>query len=313
MSAVHQAAPPRRCALAQERSIWRAVADATDAVVARGLERLAPRLAGERARRLAMTPRRRPMMLPEINCLAQARPLTFRFGLAGLAWGERGPVALLVHGWEGRPTQFADLVAGLLGAGYRVVALEAPAHGRSPGREAHAFAFVEAVLEAAAELLDVDLVVGHSMGAAAVLLAAHRGLRAGRLVAIATPPSLPRALRRIAGRLGLGARATRAFRAAFERRTGEPARAFDLARLPPPTVPTLLVHDRGDREVPFVDIARLRRAWPTVALLETGGLGHVRLLADPRVTAAVLAFAGAAPAHGGTDGACPAVAADAAA
>ena len=49
------------------------------------------------------------------------------------AWGA-GPSVLLVHGWEGRGAQLGALVDPLVAAGYRVVALDGPAHGDSPGR-----------------------------------------------------------------------------------------------------------------------------------------------------------------------------------
>ncbi|MEZ4682380.1 MAG: alpha/beta fold hydrolase [Caldilineaceae bacterium] len=48
------------------------------------------------------------------------------------SWGS-GPTVLLVHGWAGRGSQLAPLVAPLVNAGYRVVAFDAPAHGDSPG------------------------------------------------------------------------------------------------------------------------------------------------------------------------------------
>ncbi|MDT1028360.1 alpha/beta hydrolase, partial [Pseudomonas paraeruginosa] len=65
--------------------------------------------------------------------LASSARVTLRFGLSAWRWGE-GPAVLLLHGWGGRPTQFAHLSEQLVGAGYCVFALDAPAHGRSPGR-----------------------------------------------------------------------------------------------------------------------------------------------------------------------------------
>ena len=71
---------------------------------------------------------------------------------AALRNPRRGSTVLLMHGWEGRPTQFALLIRGLVDAGYGVIALDAPAHGRSPGREANVVLFARALLEAASEL-----------------------------------------------------------------------------------------------------------------------------------------------------------------
>jgi pimeloyl-ACP methyl ester carboxylesterase len=56
------------------------------------------------------------------------------------------------------------------------------------------------------------------------------------------------------------------------------------------TTPLLVVHDQGDREVPWrvgVDIAA---AWPGAELHSTNELGHYRVLRDPGVVARVLGF-----------------------
>jgi pimeloyl-ACP methyl ester carboxylesterase len=54
--------------------------------------------------------------------------------------------------------------------------------------------------------------------------------------------------------------------------------------------PTLVVHDRNDREVGFDQGQAIAEAWPRARLLATEGLGHRRLLRDPAVIGAVTAF-----------------------
>lgn len=125
---------------------------------------LAPHALASKLRREFMTPHTSPPRDWELPLLAQAERITLRFGLSALRWGS-GPAVLLMHGWEGRPTQFAELIKALVNAGYGVVALDAPAHGRSPGREANVVLFARALLEAASELPPLKAVIGHSMGA----------------------------------------------------------------------------------------------------------------------------------------------------
>lgn len=110
--------------------------------------RIAPRWTAERMRRTFMVPGEWPPKDWELPLLASSERVTLRFGLSVLRWGE-GPAVLLLHGWAGRPTQFAHLIEQLVGAGYSVYALDAPAHGRSPGREANVVLFAHALLEAA--------------------------------------------------------------------------------------------------------------------------------------------------------------------
>jgi pimeloyl-ACP methyl ester carboxylesterase len=53
----------------------------------------------------------------------------------------------------------------------------------------------------------------------------------------------------------------------------------------------LIVHDRSDREVPFLSAQSLHRAWQGSELMATEGLGHRRLLADPAVVERAVRFA----------------------
>jgi pimeloyl-ACP methyl ester carboxylesterase len=245
-----------------------------------------PQLAARIARRLSTHPRRAaPRGVPP-----GAEAITFRFGLAGLRWGTGGPQILALHGWEGRATQFRGLGERLAARGYRLIALDAPAHGRSPGDVANPLIFVDALQEVAAELGPLHAVVGHSMGGAAALLAQTRGMRAARSVVISAPAALTDMLRRMARYLGLPERATRAFIAEMERFAGEPAAMIDVDRFPQFRLrPLLVVHDRHDAVVPFADGERIA-AVGHGELVETHGIGHRDMLRDAGVLDRVALF-----------------------
>jgi pimeloyl-ACP methyl ester carboxylesterase len=55
------------------------------------------------------------------------------------------------------------------------------------------------------------------------------------------------------------------------------------------TEPLLLVHDRGDKEVPFDRGEAIAAAWPSAELVATEGLGHRRILQDASVISKVVA------------------------
>jgi pimeloyl-ACP methyl ester carboxylesterase len=55
-------------------------------------------------------------------------------------------------------------------------------------------------------------------------------------------------------------------------------------------IPTLVVHDREDDEVPFTNGEEIAKALPHARLLATSGLGHRALLRDPDVVREVVAF-----------------------
>lgn len=249
---------------------------------------VAPQWVANRMRQLFMTPRELPPRDWELPLLARAERLTLRFGLSALRWGQ-GPTVMLMHGWEGRPTQFASLIDALVTAGYTAVALEGPAHGRSPGDEANVVLFARAMLEAAAELPPLRAVIGHSMGGASAMLAVQLGLRSETLVSIAAPARILGVLRGFARYMGLPPRARSAFIRQVEKDVGMRAASLDVAQYQL-DMPGLIVHAEDDRFVPVQESELIHQAWFDSRLLRLNEGGHQRVLADPRVVEAVLAL-----------------------
>lgn len=247
---------------------------------------LFPGLAATLARRLAT----RPLHRSRRPDPAGAEPVTFRFGLAGLRWGSQGPRILALHGWEGRAAQFRGLGERLAARGYQLIALDAPAHGRSPGAEADPVVFADALQEVAAELGPLHAVVGHSMGGASALYALSRGLDSGRSVAIAAPAGLVGVLSRMSQALGLPEEARRRFFAKMESRTGLAPEALDIDCFAVDLdQPLLVVHDHDDAVIPFADALRISRA-TRAELHETRGLGHREVLRDAQVLDRIVGF-----------------------
>ena len=251
---------------------------------------LAPHTLASKLRRTFMTPHTLPPREWELPLLAQAERITLRFGLSALRWGN-GPAVLLMHGWEGRPTQFAELIQVLVNAGYGVVALDAPAHGRSPGREANVVLFARALLEAASELPPLKAVIGHSMGGASALLATQLGLRTEALVSIAAPSRILTMLQRFSRHMGLPHQARAHFVRLVEEKAGVPVDQLDSARYQL-DFPGLVVHAEDDPMVPYSEAEAIHRSWSDSRLLSLKNGGHQRVLADPVVLQAVLELLG---------------------
>lgn len=249
---------------------------------------VAPRLVAKKMRMLFMQPRDLPPRDWELPLLASSERITLRFGLSALRWG-KGPTVLLMHGWEGRPTQFAALITALVEAGYTVVALDGPAHGRSPGREANILLFARAMLEAAAELPPLQAVIGHSMGGASAMLAVQLGLRTQTLVSIAAPARILGVLRGFARLMGLPPKARSAFIRQVENDVGMPASKMDVAHYQL-DVPGLIVHAEDDTFVSVKESQLIHEAWFDSRLLRLPQGGHQRVLADPRVIDGVLSL-----------------------
>lgn len=255
-----------------------------------------PGLAGRWAYRLWFSTRRSPEPPRETHWRMQARSdrLPWRdTALARYSWGAPdAPTVLLIHGWNGRGTQLGAFVEPLLHAGYRVETFDAPGHGRSPGSCTNIFEYADAIQTLAQASAPVAGAIAHSFGVPATARAVQQGLQLPRLVAIAAPASAEFLLRRFAHLLGIPDSVIAAMRARIERNFGMDifARLSTEAMLAGQSLPGLIIHDRGDRDVPGTHAERLHQAWPGVQLLLTEGLGHRRILRDQTVIAAAVGF-----------------------
>jgi pimeloyl-ACP methyl ester carboxylesterase len=145
----------------------------------------------------------------------------------------------------------------------------------------------------------VHAIAAHSFGAPATLFALRHGLNVDRLVLMAAPLSLTKFSLFVAHVLGLPlsvrGRMQRNMERKLQFRWDEADTDKVLAELAGGrALDILLVHDRRDREVPFVCAERLRAAAPAARLLATDGNGHTRLLRAGGVIAEAIGFVRAA-------------------
>ena len=258
---------------------------------------LAPRKAGDRARRLFLTPPRHGFRRAELDALEGASLFTVPMPtgrLVGWRWGRaQDPAVVLVHGWGGRAAQLRSFVVPLMARGYSVVAFDAPGHGMTGGRESsivHMAAALEAVLK---EIGPAAAIVGHSVGGAVAGYVLSRGAPVKKAVLLAPPASLTEYSHRFARLLRLPEGIRALMQAQIERRLGIRWSDFEVeATAPRLTQPALIVHDIDDRDNPFRDGERYAQHWPGARLVARLGLGHHGALRDSAVIHEVAAFIG---------------------
>jgi pimeloyl-ACP methyl ester carboxylesterase len=212
-------------------------------------------------------------------------------------WGSAGPAVLLAHGWGGHAGQWHAVIDGLLAVGMRVVAFDALSHGASDAgaRGAAQTSVLEmsrSLLAAAWHAGPIHAVVAHSLGGAATALALREGLPASAAVLVGAPADMRAACAALAWQLGVAPSVLARMQGHSERWLGMPWSAFnvpDLGRTRP-VPPTLVIHDRDDKEVRWEDGAAIAGAWPGARLETTTGLGHRRILHDPAVIERIAEF-----------------------
>jgi pimeloyl-ACP methyl ester carboxylesterase len=260
---------------------------------------IAPALGSRVAWRVFTTPRRLPLKAWEAPALAAARRRTVTAETGAVAvyeWGPASaPAVMLVHGWEHRASFWRAWVEPLVAAGYRVVALDGPAHGASSGRQVMLIDFGGAVQAVVNTLGSVRAIVAHSFGAASVAGLPVRlpaGAALPRLVLISAPVGPRIVAERFADFLHLPHDLVTRFAAHIEQSTGRSVDSFAAAASGPSVgaEKVLVLHDEGDEIIPFAEGQQIVAAWPGAVLHATRGLGHNRILRDADVVASAVRF-----------------------
>ncbi|WP_367607380.1 alpha/beta hydrolase [Legionella sp. W05-934-2] len=128
----------------------------------------------------------------------------------------RGKI-LITHGWMSQSMYMIGIIDALQRAGYKVYALDFPAHGESKGIRVKWFESVQAITEAQKKFGPFDMAIGHSYGGSMLLcafcLAEHFGVQPFKKIAlIAAPTTVTSPIKRAARRLKLNRYAYRIFR-----------------------------------------------------------------------------------------------------
>lgn len=266
----------------------------------RRVSAVAPELVAGWAERKFLTPRKhaRPERESEWLLSAQRGEVRYRDALLpSYSWGA-GPRVLLVHGWEGRATQLGPFVPALVAAGYQAVAVDMPGHGAAAPALSSEADFAFALTTIIQRLGPFHAVIGHSMGGAAAALSYSFRPATERLVTIGSPRGPQRFLDSYMRYLGLDAAQTARVARRIERRYGIPLAQLDVAAFGPRvTLPTLVIHDREDKEVLFDHALALSETLPAATLSVTEGLGHRRILRDAAVIEQAVRFVSAGPAR----------------
>ena len=263
------------------------------------LSAVAPGLAFRRAWKVFCTPRRLPLKDWEAAALVGARRRTVACETGPIAvyeWGPSvAPAVVLVHGWEHRASFWGAWVQPLMNAGYRVVALDGPAHGASGGKQTTLIEYGGAVQAVVDMLGEVRAIVAHSFGAASVAglpVQLPAAMSLPRLVLLSVPLGPREVAARFADFLHLSNDFVDRFARYVEQATGRSAHSFGAAVAGPGTKAekVLVLHDEEDAIIPYSEGREVAANWPGAVLQTTRGLGHNRILRTADVVQAAVEF-----------------------
>lgn len=236
----------------------------------------------------------RPVPIPDVptpEATKTTERISFGNGWTSVVHWGHGPTVLLLHGWGGASSSLTAYVDPLVNAGYRVVAFDAPAHGKSTGVRTTLVEYADAVVHVADTFGPVHGVIAHSFGGSASALAAKNGLAFQRLALLAAPLSIYELTLEVCDTIGLPRKVGKLTVERISRRLQFEWKDIATDRLVSSIkAPLLIVHDRDDKTVPFWNGERIAGASNRAELLATDSLGHRGILTDANVISRVVGF-----------------------
>jgi pimeloyl-ACP methyl ester carboxylesterase len=199
-----------------------------------------------------------------------------------------------MHGWGGSRAQMTGLVDPLLGAGYRVVAYDQPAHGESDGRMTNILEITPSLEIIQEREGPFDAILAHSFGTliTSYALASGKIPLPARLVYFGAFNRLLDSLPRFQALSGLPDSIMQGFAEMLNEKFGRDLlQSIVNERLTQKIkVPALMFHDRTDNVTPIEDSRAIVHAWKSARLIETDGLGHRGALQSKDVHAQVVSL-----------------------
>lgn len=255
---------------------------------------VAPTFTSNLILKLFFRPRSPKQRKEEKACWERGIPFSFKIQdrtLEGRYWGD-GPGVLFVHGWNGRGSQFHRFVEATIASGHRAIAFDGPAHGESEGNYTTYFEFTDAVRALLCGGADMPIVkiVAHSFGAGAAINALHKENLELDVVLVAPALAFEEFLHESFQKLGFPFPLFRKLVISLEKRYGYNLHHDNPHRLLKQLqIPLLIIHDKGDKIVPYSITAQTVKNRQNIILQSTEGLGHTKILQEQKAIDSVLA------------------------
>lgn len=233
------------------------------------------------------TRKHRPYSLQELPTQAQTATLTYRKGqIVTHTWGSGDKIIYLVHGWEANTCWMKEFITPLLKDGYKVVAFDMPAHGRSSKQPTHLRDFSSALEFVISVYGKPFAILAHSFGGTAtvLLLSENPHLWPKKLCLIAPMKSLDSHFQVFNTITGLPESIMDKLFLKLKMHYSLEAKKTDITQLiKNVAIPGLLIHDQKDRLIPVAVGDHFAASWNGARYLKTCDLGHRKILQNPQV------------------------------
>ncbi|MEX6625484.1 alpha/beta hydrolase [Tenacibaculum salmonis] len=208
-----------------------------------------------------------------------------------LSYGYSQKKVLLVHGWAGRSTQLFMIADKLLEKGYMVISFDGPAHGKSSGKTTAMPEFLETITEIDKKFGPFEAAIGHSFGGMCLYNSVADNFKIKKLVTIGAPDKVSDVILNFTKNLTLKPLIANKMKFLFDKKWGIDIDVHSSNILAKNIfIPTLIVHDTNDGDVPVSSAIHIRQKLQRGTLLITKGLGHTKILRNQKVTSDIVNF-----------------------
>ncbi len=208
-----------------------------------------------------------------------------------LTYGFSKKKVLLVHGWCGRSTQLFMIADKLLENGYMVISFDAPAHGNSEGKNALMPEFIDTIHQINESLGPFDTAVGHSLGGMSLYSAVEEGFSLKSLVTVGAGDTISAVMNNFIKNLDLKPKIALKLKKHYDEIHQVDIDSYSSStKAKGVTIPTLVIHDSADGDVPVSCAYNIRQNLQQGSILITHGLGHTKILRDKNTTSRIVEF-----------------------
>lgn len=191
-------------------------------------------------------------------------------------WKGNETKILLVHGWESNAARWKKTLPHLQKSGSTIIAIDAPAHGQSSGKEFNVPLYAE-FINKAVEKYKPEIIIGHSIGGAACVY--HQYLfpntSINKMVILGAPSDLKTLIDNYISMLSLNRRMLPLLESKFINRFNFKLEDFSGQKFASQiTIPGFIAHDTADKIVAFAEGKKIAQGWKNSQFVETSGLGH---------------------------------------
>jgi pimeloyl-ACP methyl ester carboxylesterase len=261
------------------------------------LSAVSKRRAAELAFELFSTPQLRyKKYFPKI--FDKAEKLEFKIQgdtVKGYRWNKGGDRKVLIaHGFNSTVAKFDRYIVPLVRKGYEVLAFDAPAHGRSTGKQINAVLYKDMVLEIIKRYGPVESFMAHSFGGLAIMLALEEigHYENYRVVLVAPATESKTAIDFFVSFMKLDDKVREEFENYIFEMRQKPVDWYSVSRAVEHVHAKILwVHDEDDDLTPWKDAKKVQeKNYPHIRFMITKGLGHRRIYRDNKVSKEIIEF-----------------------